>query len=137
MKVKLKKDYLLAFVAILLGLLAGAILMAITGNEPFQGYLFLFRGGLMNLERFGNTLATATPLILTGLSVAFAFRTGLFNIGAAGQMLIGGLCATAIGLTCPWPSLVLLPVMVLAAIFGGALWGLIPGWLKPGLMFMK
>lgn len=116
--------------AVLLGLLAGAVLMVFIGANPFSGYLYLFRGGLMTIERVGNTLATATPLILTGLSVAFAFRTGLFNIGAAGQMLIGGLCATAVGLTLVLPKPLLLTVMVAAAILGGAVWGLVPGLLK-------
>ncbi|MBA1337053.1 MAG: ABC transporter, permease protein 1 [Firmicutes bacterium] len=117
-------------VAGVLGLLAGAVLMAATGNNPFQGYAYLFRGGLMNIERIGNSLATATPLIFTGLSVAFAFKTGLFNIGAAGQMLIGGMCATAVGLTFMWPKPLLLTVMIIAAIIGGAAWGIVPGLLK-------
>ena len=84
----------------------------------------------MNIERIGNSLATATPLIMTGLAVAFAFNTGLFNIGASGQMLIGGLCATAVGLTLVLPKLLLLPLMLLSALAGGALWGLVPGFLK-------
>ncbi|HBF36130.1 MAG TPA: ABC transporter permease [Firmicutes bacterium] len=130
MKLKLEKNYLLALVAVALGLLAGALLMAVTGNNPFEGYYYLFRGGLMSVQRIGDTLATATPLILTGLSVAFAFKTGLFNIGAPGQMLIGGLCATAVGLSFAWPKPVLLPAVVIAAILGGALWGIVPGWLK-------
>ncbi len=130
MKVKLNKDYMLALVAVVLGLIAGAILIAVTGNNPIEGYFYLFRGGLMNIQRIGDTLATATPLILTGLSVAFAFKTGLFNIGAAGQMLIGGLCATAVGLSFEWPQPILLTVAILAAIAGGALWGAVPGYLK-------
>ena len=124
------KEYILALIAIILGLLAGAILMALTKNDPIQGYTFLFKGGLMNIERIGNSLATATPLILTGLSVAFAFKTGLFNIGAAGQMLFGGLCATAVGLTFPWPKPILLTAIILASILGGGVWAIIPGWLK-------
>ncbi|MDW7684905.1 MAG: ABC transporter permease [Bacillota bacterium] len=116
--------------AVILGLLAGAALMLVTGNNPIEGYTFLFRGGLMSTERIGNSLATATPLIFTGLSVAFAFRTGLFNIGASGQMLIGGLCATALGLTLALPKFLLLPVMILAAMAGGGLWAALPGWLK-------
>lgn len=124
------KGAVVSLIAVILGLLAGAVLMAVTGNNPFVGYMYLFKGGLMNIERIGNTLATSTPLILTGLSVAFAFKTGLFNIGAAGQMLFGGFCATAVGLTFDWPRPLLLPAMMLAAILGGALWALIPGFLK-------
>jgi len=130
MKKEIGQEYTVALLAIGLGLLAGAVLMLVTGNNPLLGFFYLFSGGLMKITRIGNTLATATPLIFTGLSVAFAFRTGLFNIGAAGQMLIGGLCATALGLTLPWPKPLLLPVIVLAAALGGALWGLVPGWLK-------
>lgn len=127
---KINKECVVALIAVFLGLLAGAFLMALAGNNPFQGYLYLLRGGLMNAERIGNTLATATPLILTGLSVAFAFKTGLFNIGAAGQMLIGGLAATALGLSLDLPKLLLLPLVVIAAIIAGAIWGLVPGFLK-------
>ena len=124
------RDFVTALVAVVLGLLAGAVLMALIGRNPISGYVYLFRGGVMSIERVGNTLATATPLILTGLSVAFAFRTGLFNFGAAGQMLMGGLCATAVGLTLVLPKPLLLTVMVAAAILGGAAWGLVPGLLK-------
>jgi len=130
MKKGLNSELLKALAAVFLGLVAGAILMLVIGKNPVMGYVSLFRGGLMNAERIGNTLATATPLILTGLSVAFAFRTGLFNIGAAGQMLIGGLCATVVGLSFSWPRPLLLLVMSLSAILGGAIWGIIPGFLK-------
>lgn len=119
-----------ALISVFLGLIAGAILMALTGHSPVEGYTYLFRGGLMNIERVGNTLATATALFLTGLSVAFAFRTGLFNIGASGQMLIGGLCSTALGLTLDLPKVVLIPIVIIAAIVGGGLWALLPGLLK-------
>lgn len=104
--------------------------MVLTGNNPVNGYFNLLRGGLMSVERIGNTLASATPLVFTGLSVAFAFKTGLFNIGAAGQMLIGGLCATAVGLTFDWPKALLLTAMVVAALIGGGLWAALPGLLK-------
>ncbi len=130
MKKVLNSELVKALAAVFLGLIAGAILMLFIGKNPVMGYVSLFRGGLMNAERIGNTLATATPLILTGLSVAFAFRTGLFNIGASGQMLIGGLCATAIGLSFSWPRPLLLLVISLSAILGGAIWGIIPGFLK-------
>ncbi len=130
MKLKQGKAFFLAVFAIILGLIASAVLMLLTKSNPLAGYSFLFRGGLMNIERIGNSLATATPLILTGLSVAFAFRTGLFNIGASGQMLIGGLCATAAGLTLQLPKPLLLTIVVLVSILGGGLWALIPGLIK-------
>lgn len=124
------KSLLIGLSAVVLGLAAGALLMLATGNDPAAGYLYLFSGGLMSFERLFNTLASATTLILTGLSVAFAFRTGLFNIGATGQMLVGGLCATMVGLTLNLPEPLQLTVMFLAAAAGGALWGWLPGFLK-------
>ncbi|AOR24369.1 ABC transporter permease [Clostridium taeniosporum] len=127
-----KKEALNSILAVVLGLIAGAILMALIGDNPVDGYSYLFRGGLMNIERIGNTLATATPLILTGLSVAFAFKTGLFNIGAPGQMLFGGFAATAIGLTYSnsMSRPILLLFMIIVGAIAGALWAFIPGLLK-------
>ncbi len=122
--------FLIAVSAVLLGLLAGALLMAAIGSNPFTGFWYLFRGGLMNIERIGNTLATATNLMLVGLSVAFAFRTGLFNIGASGQMLAGGLCATLVAHNIFLPRPLYLAVLILSAFLGGAVWGIIPGFLK-------
>ena len=122
--------FLVAISAVVLGLLAGALLMAAIGSNPFTGFWYLFRGGLMNIERVGNTLATATNLMLVGLSVAFAFKTGLFNIGASGQMLVGGLCATLVAHHIFLPRPLYLVVLILSALLGGAVWGIIPGFLK-------
>ena len=116
--------------AVILGLIAGALLMLVMGFNPVEGYRYLFKGGLMNLERIGNTIATATPLMLTGLSVAFAFKTGLFNIGTPGQMLFGGFCSIAVGLSLDLPKIILVPIVVAVGIIGGALWATVPGVLK-------
>ena len=124
------RSAIISIIAVIFGLLAGGILMLLIGSNPIEGYSFLFQGALKNIERIGNTLATATPLIFAGLSVAFAFRTGLFNIGTSGQMLIGGLFATAVGLTFDFSRPILLLMMILCGILGGALWAFIPGLLK-------
>ena len=129
-KFEMNRQLLVGIITVFMGLIAGGILMIFTGNNPFLGFSHLFQGGLMSVERIGNTLATATPLIFAGLSVAFAFKTGLFNIGASGQMLFGGLCATAVGLTFNMPRPLLLTTMTLAAMIGGGLWAFIPGLLK-------
>jgi general nucleoside transport system permease protein len=121
---------IVSLISILLGLVAGGILMLFIGSNPIEGYSYLLQGALKNLERIGNTLATATPLVFTGLSVAFAFRTGLFNIGASGQMLVGGLLASAVGLTYDFSRPVILAVMILVGMLGGALWAFVPGLLK-------
>lgn len=128
---KMKSNaFVIAISAVVLGLIAGGILMMAIGSNPFEGFYYLFRGGLMNMERIGNTMATAITLMLVGLSVAFAFKTGLFNIGAAGQMLIGGLCATLVAHYIFLPRPFYLIVIILSAFLGGALWGIIPGLLK-------
>lgn len=116
--------------AIVLGLLAGGILMELTGNSAIEGYIALFKGATMSVARLGDSLATATILVFTGLSVAVAFKAGLFNIGATGQMMIGGLAATAVGLSIDLPKFILLPLMLLAAAISGAIWGGMAGWLK-------
>ena len=125
-----RKEALNSVIAVALGLIAGAILMLLIGDNPVDGYMYLFKGGLMNVQRIGDTLATATPLIFTGLSVAFAFKTGLFNIGTPGQMLFGGFCATSIGLLYSMPRFLLLILMVLVGALAGALWAFVPGLLK-------
>ncbi|GAE43731.1 ABC transporter permease [Mesobacillus boroniphilus] len=124
------RNTIVSLISIILGLVAGGILMLFIGSNPIEGYSYLLQGALKNLERIGNTLATATPLVFTGLSVAFAFRTGLFNIGASGQMLVGGLAATAVALTFDLSRPILLLVMVLAGLVAGGLWAFIPGLLK-------
>ncbi|MFC4455073.1 ABC transporter permease [Deinococcus sonorensis] len=85
---------------------------------------------LTNLGDFFDSLKLATPLIFTGLAVAFAFRSGLFNIGAPGQLTAGAVAAMFAGVYLPLPGPLLLVASVVAAALGGALWGAIPGLLK-------
>jgi len=94
-------------------------------------YSALFRGALGSRSAISETLTAATPLILTGLAVALSFRAGLFNIGAEGQVIIGGLAAGFVGFALHGlPVFVHLPLALLAGLAGGAAWGFIPGILK-------
>jgi simple sugar transport system permease protein len=85
---------------------------------------------ILDFAPIWQSLALATPLIFTGLGLAFGFRTGLFNIGAAGQVTLGGLFCAAVAVYVPGPWFVVAPLAIIAAAVGGGLWGAIPGWLK-------
>jgi len=127
----MKNNALKSVLAVILGLIAGVLLMAAMGHNPVEGYRFLLKGALSSTERIANTVGTATPLILTGLSVGFAFRTGLFNIGTPGQMLFGGFTATAIALTCTsLPRPLLLILIIVSGLLAGALSGGLVGFMK-------
>jgi len=126
-------------ISVILAFIAGAIVIIITWPDktvdPFtnviNAYSTLFTGSFGTPVNLSNTLVRATPLIFTSLSVAIAFRAGLFNIGAAGQLAVGAMAADMVGLTfTSWPSWILVPAMLLASILAGALWGGIVGFLK-------
>ena len=96
----------------------------------WDSYYALYDTSLGSWPAFSRTLVEATPLAFTGLSVALAFRAGLFNIGAAGQLVIGATCAGWVGFTWHLPSAIHIPLAVAAGFVGGALWGSIAGVLK-------
>jgi general nucleoside transport system permease protein len=96
----------------------------------YEAYHALWESSLGSPRALGRTLVEATPLALTGLSVALAFRAGLFNIGAAGQLVIGATCAGWVGFTWDLPAPIHLPLAVAAGFAGGAAWGSIAGVLK-------
>lgn len=120
-------------ISVLLGLLVGAIIMLLSGHNPIQAYTSLWNGAFGDAFTIGETVRRITPLIFTGLAVAFAFRAGLFNIGAEGQVIVGWLAAIWVGLAFDAPMIIHLPVALIAAAFAGALWGFVPGLLKAKL----
>ncbi|MFC0558982.1 ABC transporter permease [Halalkalibacter alkalisediminis] len=134
MKKLLPKNKLISLavplIAVLLGILIGAIVMLFTGYNPVLGYSALLAGIFSDTYYIGETIRTMTPLILSGLAVAFAFRTGLFNIGVEGQVIVGWLASVYVGIVLELPKLIHLPVAILAGALAGALWGFIPGILK-------
>jgi simple sugar transport system permease protein len=123
-------DALSPLVAVLLALVAGGVLIAAVGQSPSEVYGTLVKQALGTGYGVGQTLFKATPLVFAGLSVALAFRAGLFNVGAEGQMYLGGFAAALVGAYVPLPWPLLLPVALLAAALAGALWGAVPGLLK-------
>ena len=122
-------------IAITLALAVAGIIMAIfIGVNPFEVYSIIFSTALGSRAGWGEVLFRATPLVFTGLAVAFAFQCGLFNIGGEGQMVMGGFAITWVGFTFTGvPGFILIPFCILVGAAVGAMWGAIPGILKAKL----
>lgn len=120
-------------IAIILGLLVGAIVMWMSGYDAIQGYIALWDGIFGSSYSIGETIRQISPYLLAGLAVAFAFRTGLFNIGVEGQLIVGWFAAAYVGMAYELPAIIHIPLALVAAAVAGALWGLIPGILKATL----
>ncbi len=120
--------------AIAFALLVGAVILWLGGGDPIAIYAHILRSSVGSLGVLSDTLVMATPLILTGLACALAFRMRLWNIGAEGQLLIGAWAASAVVLVPLVPpgtsALVTIPAMMVASLLAGALYGAIPGILK-------
>jgi ABC-type uncharacterized transport system permease subunit len=122
---------LIPFLAIFTALLIGALVMLVSGDNPLLAYGGLFKGAIGSGQAWAKTLRKTTPFVFTGLSVAFAFKAGLFNIGASGQFLMGTIAAVAVGVNFEGlPFAIHMPLALLAGMLGGAVWGAIPGLLK-------
>jgi simple sugar transport system permease protein len=129
-----KSAALIPALAVLTALIIGVVIIMLTGSsfgDAMSAYWALLQGSVGSLKAISETLTAATPLILAGLSVAIAFRAGLFNIGTEGQLLMGGMFAVWAGFTfIGLPFYVHIPLALLAGVVGGAIWGFIPGFLK-------
>ena len=125
--------------SVVLAFLIGTVLIAVAGGDPLMSYeamacggfgLFCF-GGETSALQISNTIEFVTPLLLAGLAVAVAFRAGLFNIGVQGQLILGAIFATVAGTRlASLPGILLIPLVLLAGMVGGALWAAIAGTLK-------
>ncbi len=146
---RMRDALLVPTLAVITALLVGGLIIAVTDvdilrmwdDDPgkafsetmdavWGAYTALFEGAFGSFNAISETLFAATPLILAGLAVAVGFQAGLFNIGAEGQMVIGGMSALFLGITFDAPTIVLLPVALAGALLGGAVWGGIAGLLK-------
>jgi len=143
MRVRLKKrlyplnwsKYLLIPASIILALALGALLFLVAGINPARAYWEMLKGGFGNFYNFSEVLVRATPLILCGLSVGLASKMLIWNIGAEGQLVIGGIAGSGVALfLSPYiPAPLIIPVILLAGFMGGACWAFIPGLLKARL----
>jgi simple sugar transport system permease protein len=118
--------------AIALGIIVvfGSLAMLLAGVNPLDGFSALLIGALGNVPETAETLVQTTSLLFPALGIALAFRAGLFNIGAEGQLLMGGLFAGVLGEQLTAPGFVTIPILLLAGAVGGGLWGALAGWLR-------
>lgn len=122
---------ILPVAAVLAALAIGAVIIALSGSDPLQAYAALLEGAVGRSRAIERTLEKATPLIFGGLAVALAFRGGLFNIGAQGQLILGAIFAAFAGFAITGlPAAVHIPLALLVGALMGALWGALPGVLK-------
>ena len=125
------RSALIPLIAVVLAIAVGAIIIALSGSSPIDAYRALIDGSLSDSKGIGRTLEKATPLVMGGLAVAFAFKAGLFNIGGQGQLVIGALIAGAVGYGIdglPW--IIHTPLALFIGALAGAAYGAIPGILK-------
>ena len=121
--------------ALMLTLIFGAILIVVfTGKNPFVVFGVFFAESFFSNYGFLEILAKGTPILIASSGMAIAFRCGLWNLGAEGQMAIGAIIATAIGLNLNLPGIVLLPIIFIASFVGGGIWCGISGYIKNKFM---
>jgi ABC-type uncharacterized transport system permease subunit len=127
--VQLGRSLVQPLLAILVGLAAGAIAIAIVGGSIIETYGEMWKGAFGSFYFFTNTLSRATPIIMIGLGVAMAFRAGFFNLGAEGQMVLGALSAAVTAIYLPGPAWLKLVAALAAGIVAGGIWSAFAGWL--------
>lgn len=124
-------DALLPVFATLAALLIGAIMLLFLRVNPIQAYQALWEGAFGSSNAFAETLVKATPLLLVGIGICISFRGDVINIGGEGQMIIGAILATWVGLIfTELPGWLVITLAMMAGFAGGAIWGGIPGFLK-------
>jgi len=123
--------HLMPFAAVLVALLIGAVAMVILGANPLVAFRALFQGAFGSFNAVADTIVKATPLLFVGLGICIAFRGGVLNIGGEGQLVVGALAATAVGLALPTlPGWLLMALCMIAGTLAGGIWGAIAGALK-------
>jgi len=122
---------LVPIISIVCSFIVGAILIASIGGDPVEAFSYLLKGAFGTTSNIGETFVKATPLIFTGLAATFAYKCGVFNLGAEGQFVMGAVASVWISTTfLSVPAPLLLVLSLTSGVIAGGLWGLIPGILK-------
>lgn len=144
---KILREILSPLIAVFAAFVVGGIIILLIKDNPFETYRILLANSFGSARDIASTLFLATPLIFTGLAVAVAFRCGLFNIGAEGQLYVASFATAWVGITFGgtvvdifgkqenWslmslPAIILVPLCILTAVVAGGIWGMIPGILR-------
>lgn len=131
MKFKVSKNIIPSLVSVLAGLIIGAIIILLNGENPFAVYFAMIVQPLSSLKNIMNVLYVVTPLIVVGLGFVIASNVGMINLGLEGQLLLGALAGSYVATLFPaLPWFIYIPIIMLSAMIAGALWSLIPGYLK-------
>lgn len=131
MKFTAVNGFTTSIAAILLAMLVSGFVIFAMGENPVIAYWHLVYGAIGNVQNLGNTLVKTTPILIAGIGLSISFQANLTSIGAEGQIIVGAICATLVGLNIDgMPAVLSIGVCILAGFLGGALYGAIPGLLK-------
>lgn len=126
-----ESGYIFVLIALILSIVAGCVLILVFGVNPIDAYAALLQGALGGPYQIGSTIIRMLPLIIGGLAVTISYKTGMFNIGGDGQIILGAMSSFIFCLVfADLPSFILIPVALIVGFLGGAMWAFIPGWIK-------
>jgi len=120
----------LGFVPVILALLLTTLILVLVGAPPGEAYQNILAGALEGPDKWASVVTATVPLLLCSAGLLVTFAAGLWNIGVEGQIVAGALLATWVALNLSLPALLFIPLLLVAGLVGGALWGLLAGWLK-------
>ncbi len=126
----LKTPFMCTCIAVFFGCLVACAILLITGFSPSQSLAVMLNSIFSRPKFIINVILKSTPIILTGLSVAFAFKSGLFNIGAEGQYIVSTIASTVVGIMFDFHPLIQIPLVIFSGVLAGAIFGGLIGFLK-------
>ena len=123
-------NLLLGLIPVILALLISTLILLVVGAPPWDAYRSIIQGALESPDKWASVVTATVPLLLCSAGLLITFAAGLWNIGVEGQIVAGALMTTWLALNLALPSALFIPLLLVAGLVGGALWGLLAGWLK-------